>query len=990
MVVYKNMPHMGFVSELTVGGAVYHDANKARDLWIAPVAIVLQIAAALVALGWARRLSSVPRFDTFAEYAPSHAVLVAVLVLLLSLAAIAGDLVPLAILILLGLGVVLLRAGFGIAWTAPFGLVFSLSALFAWGCNQFGILDVRLLLSAAYLPLCLAALVLRGRTRLLRAAYGLTGLALAGATARAAPVLWMPTSAYAGPTVIDAVIWIAAAGVAVQTLMFLRSPAGKSFSRTPAFPLAAAFLLLAVFRQSPFGLPFDDYHYGERLLAARALWEGRLFETFFSPHGFSDALGGLGALLIGDRSAIGVAIGKIYADVFILLILAWQMVRQLGPAPAILLLVALQPNLIFPVPLVVLMIVAILRSATPRNDYAAGAAIALAAATTIFLLNGIGVAIAVPSALAALFLFRDGTRRGLVRACCAGAICALALFAAFPRAFLGEIAFLATSARTNAVLYGNNFVVRASDLASLVEIGTALMFLLTPMLAFALLVRPGQSRGHSWTWIGLAVLPVVALVLLLAPYALGRLDVSLPRASFATAVTLVFLAFWITAPQIRDRFLSPGAPRTGFVQAGIAALLLVTALPTFLHVWASVPLMPPPAPLGALPPAPLPAMGMAQADRAHLDLIASVKRTTDALLRPDETYLDLTNRNALYFYLDRAIPVPISGAYNAAPRAFQELNLAYLAANPPPLALVGAENFEHDGYTLPLRSFLLYRDLLERYRPFLAGSILYGIRSDQTDRLTALPAAARRPVTSVTCHSGTAIAGDTTWSLRVQEPLAGRLVPGDFLNFYDGVARTVVAVHGEMVRLTPPLPPDVSGARLPFKTEAPATGRDDADLWAQVFNVCDFGRLPSAWGRSLAKLSGAVGATRFPLPQAGMTDATRAGDGRYRIVGRQPGFLYDVPAGLNPAQNGLLVLEVRCAVKRRMPHIEIAWRGAGQGFSAERSVWFAASFPVNLVPLDAAPRWFLAPSIAQIRITVEPPADCGGLILRDVALTGRL
>jgi len=63
-------------------------------------------------------------------------------------------------------------------------------------------------------------------------------------------------------------------------------------------------------------------------------------------------------------------------------------------------------------------------------------------------------------------------------------------------------------------------------------------------------------------------------------------------------------------------------------------------------------------------------IGHMAADSSTVDQIRSLKEALALLLRPDETYLDLTNRNALYYYLDLPIH-QLYGPYIAASEKMQ-------------------------------------------------------------------------------------------------------------------------------------------------------------------------------------------------------------------------------------------------------------------------------------------------------------------------------
>jgi hypothetical protein len=111
----------------------------------------------------------------------------------------------------------------------------------------------------------------------------------------------------------------------------------------------------------------------------------------------------------------------------------------------------------------------------------------------------------------------------------------------------------------------------------------------------------------------------------------------------------------------------------------------------------------------------LPSIGRVSADAATLNEITRLKHALSLLLRPDETYLDLTNRQALFYYLDLPIP-QLYVPYLAASEKMQERMIKQWRADPPPAVLAApAEGF--DGGPVSLRCYRFYRELAFAYNP---------------------------------------------------------------------------------------------------------------------------------------------------------------------------------------------------------------------------------------------------------------------------------
>jgi hypothetical protein len=119
----------------------------------------------------------------------------------------------------------------------------------------------------------------------------------------------------------------------------------------------------------------------------------------------------------------------------------------------------------------------------------------------------------------------------------------------------------------------------------------------------------------------------------------------------------------------------------------------------------------------------LPAMGRVSVDASTVNEIRALKHALSILLRPDETYADMTNRQALYYYLD--LPVPqLYVQYVAASEKMQERMIQQWKADPAPVVLIApAQNF--DGGLPSLRCYRWYRELLPAYTPIVLDGFTF-------------------------------------------------------------------------------------------------------------------------------------------------------------------------------------------------------------------------------------------------------------------------
>jgi hypothetical protein len=135
----------------------------------------------------------------------------------------------------------------------------------------------------------------------------------------------------------------------------------------------------------------------------------------------------------------------------------------------------------------------------------------------------------------------------------------------------------------------------------------------------------------------------------------------------------------------------------------------------------------------------IPALGTGVMDPAHVGRLSETRRLLDDVLDPGETYLDLTNRHAQYFYFDRRPPIESGAIYNLVAEGQQLRAIAALRRDRPPAVLVSSDNILHDGGPAGLRAPLVYRDALlaPGYAQVVTPRQLWLLR---VDRLARLPA----------------------------------------------------------------------------------------------------------------------------------------------------------------------------------------------------------------------------------------------------------
>lgn len=989
-------PQTGYMRELTVAGGALSDDNKARDVLVVPFALLLQI----VLIGGCALLGRGVATGPGLRAGLLAAVVVAGAVLA-SLApgrlASGGPGAGVVLLLSLAAAFWVCAALWGGAWQRAAGHVALIAAPLTVLASRAAGADPLWVFAVLMPVLALAGGRLGERWLPAAAAAGLAGLAAVALLT--APLFWQPAATPFALHPADGPFLLAAGVAGGQALAMLwrtlRPPLVPPLCAPPPFGLALAAAVLMLPAAAPAFLSSDDYHFGETLLAAQALSGSTVwFRDFVPPHGLSDALGPLAAVLNGNATATGIAVGSALAGWVAAGLLYWRLMVRLGPVGG--LCMALVLSFGGDKTIGLLNLVVVLEAMSLRGPVRAGLAGTALAAGCVLLNAGLGAAIAVAAGAAgALLHLHRGGWPAAARFAAAAALAAAAVVALFWPQIAGAFAFLRVSGLTNLTIYGND------DLPFLADLPLAFLYGAAPLVAVLFAGRRALPPGAPpLRRLGAAVVvagPVTLLALLLNAYAAGRLDTAPARAVIASSAVLVFLPVWFA------RLFADEGPAMQ-ARAGIVfALLLGAVAQPVAPLWRGGPLLPPVA-VAPLPPvsAMLPRLGAGSADPAHVRRIEAVATVAGALLEDGETFLDLSNRSALYFYLNRPALPPVASFYNAAPVAFQRDFLAALGDNPPPLALldVGAQGF--DGVNLPLRSYWIADYAQAHYRPFRWGGYLFGIRRDLAGRLGRLPAGGEITVPDFSDENWTGglASGATaaTWSFMLDPAAARYLAVGDRLQFSDGVVRTITRLEGRSVATDPPLaalPAGTPGEQPRFRvigTDRPGSGPGDDELWRRAFDQPFLYRIPAAWGRSLPLLAGQTKPSPVTLSVAGTQDvvAPQTPGGRFGFSGLAPQWLFRPQPALQPARDGLLLFSSRCKKPGVAPVWRVLWRAAGEPFSEANSVFFEASGPLSLVPLDASARWRRAPGIAEIRLDLLNGPYCREVGLGDVRLLQRV
>ena len=135
----------------------------------------------------------------------------------------------------------------------------------------------------------------------------------------------------------------------------------------------------------------------------------------------------------------------------------------------------------------------------------------------------------------------------------------------------------------------------------------------------------------------------------------------------------------------------------------------------------------------------LPALGEIYATKKRFESLERLNAALQTLLRPGETYLDLTNRQASYFYLGLPSATAYGAPWLAANTRLQKQLLEQIQRQPPPVVWIGPAQL-HDTGTPALRTFKLYRYLTSNYVPVAMNAHTFLVEPGRASAWAGTPA----------------------------------------------------------------------------------------------------------------------------------------------------------------------------------------------------------------------------------------------------------
>ena len=491
----------------------------------------------------------------------------------------------------------------------------------------------------------------------------------------------------------------------------------------------------------------------------------------------------------------------------------------------------------------------------------------------------------------------------------------------------------------------------------------------------------------------LPLLVVFLFALLLIPYSMGRVDpggMSRPglAASFGWAILLPIACWGMLSARNKVVMVVLAASMSaslGFTQVSINNLVKSTmAVISTQGLGISDGVA-----------AGLPNIGRSFVQPPHWDRLTRLSRVLADNVPAGETYLDLTSRNAQYFYLGYRPLLPVTAAYNMVSPAQQLRAIETLKQDLPTIALLEGMNIIHDGGGLALRNPYLYRFIVDHYEPFYVDGFILGRKKGS----------ASAPVTSIEIPLMDFT--DANWShginravaaLYVSDPgMLAALKVGDHIQVNQSEIRRIreirvagqsVWLEGSALQVSDADP--ISHPRL-IEPRPEAIAEYQAALLQRAFASPDLKKIPVAWGRSQVSLSNKMVLINNLDNVKPSLNQLVAQENSYRVDGGDPSMSFDLSAlNLSGHDAGLLKFEFRCSGRAAEPRMQVFWWGDGQQGPLEASsVRFNAEDGTLIVPLDASPRWLTLQHVKGIRIDLDNAGACSSFKVDNLGLYQR-
>lgn len=481
----------------------------------------------------------------------------------------------------------------------------------------------------------------------------------------------------------------------------------------------------------------------------------------------------------------------------------------------------------------------------------------------------------------------------------------------------------------------------------------------------------------------------LSFLLLLIPYTMGRIDPgSFSRPGLISILSWTFFFPVLIMESIQKRLL----PLLILLFVFISSLLGFSTL-SFDNIRTSIKPIIKTSALTDSTKLGLNNIGLAHVDPVQLKRISTLNSILNSKLKSDESYLDLTSRNAHYFYVNRLPLIPITSPYNL-PGENQQRNSIKNLKTTPKLALLQADNILHDGGGLALRNPFIYRYILENYIPKYEKGFIIGYKKDLLfNSFNIITAEVKEnqttPLQIITTQQESYVI--------LSDPILVRMLKiGDQLRFNinENMSISKISIDTNKVWFKNKfifLNKRLSEDSVDFLVSPQVFQEYNASLFHRAFSTSDFKRIPFAWGKSAKNLEKRMSLIKSLNDISPQIFHLINNNEQYQINGTIPNLTFNINSdNISGKSAGLLKFDFNCLQKNEDPKLQLFWWGDDRSGPFEASsVIFSGDTGTLIVPLDASPWWYTLQKIKGIRIGLLNPSACSAISINKIGLYQR-
>ena len=567
------------------------------------------------------------------------------------------------------------------------------------------------------------------------------------------------------------------------------------------------------------------------------------------------------------------------------------------------------------------------------------------------------------------------------------------LLTPFVSMLFGSIRYVLENGAINQVAYGVPWALswNSGAKAGFIFEAVRMSWVAIPIACLIMIYASRKDHVFQKTMHSPAIV-VLLLALLLIPYSMGRIDpggISRPglAAIFGWAILLPIAAWEVIKSSSKVPLI--------LLVACMSAALNFSPL-SFSNFVLSTSSKIDAGPVRDGPSAGLYNVGVAYVQDEHWDRLTRLNALLKSKLSPEETYLDLTSRNAQYFYLNRRPVMAVTAPYNMVPPSQQKRAVELLLKNLPTLALLEGSNITHDGGGLALRNPYLYRFIVENYTPRFEDGFIIGYRKDKLpNEYNSTIDIAVKNINDENYHRG--VHREKPIFI-IDDPVVSSVIKiGDEVRIANGQTRKISYisnVNNSIILEGPSIDSLVGG--YPNKIQVvfnPQTITEYRVLLLQkAFSQSELQKIPVAWGRSEQSLKNKMTLVKGFEKISPSFHHLIPGNGNYKVNGDDPLLSFDISnLGLSGRDAGLLRFDLSCLGQSAEPRIQLFWWGDNHvGPFETSSVRFTADNGTLIVPLDASALWLTLKHINGVRIDLDNPTACTSFSVKNIGFFQRV